>query len=344
MKKFIEAIATGLDATGLFALMENFDKRDQQFRVLTYHRVGYADESPNLEPGLISASPVAFRKQMQLLADRYKPISMAQLLAAHRGESQLPAKAVLVTFDDGYEDFAEVAWPILKEFGVPATLFVPTAFPEGEARGFWWDRIHAALLQTELTTLQSAPLPELSLENSQLRRQAYKVIRNHVKSLPHSEAMAWVEQTLDLLGQPPPLNQVLDWDSLRKLAAEGLCICSHGRDHALMSQLNTEELSQDLKESQAKLEQELGQYADAAVLAYPANATNTRVRRASRQAGYELAFGGQRGVNRLPITDSQEILRLPVVGYNFGLFRALLLPTVIALGNQYFSFRSKVST
>jgi len=344
MKKLVETIAAGLDATGLFALMENFDNRDQQFRVLTYHRIGYADESPNLEPGLISASPTEFKKQMQLLAKRYNPISMAQLLAAHRGESTLPAKVILVTFDDGYEDFAELAWPILKEIGVPATLFVPTAFPDGEARGFWWDRIHAALLQTKLTTLHCAPLPELSLQNSQLRRQAYKVIRNHVKSLPHGEAMAWVEQTLDLLGHPPPLNQVLNWDALRKLAAEGLCICSHGRDHALMSQLNTEELRKDLTESQAKLEQELGQYADVAVLAYPANATNTVVRSASRQAGYELAFGGQRGVNRLPIADSQEILRLPVVGYKFGLFRALLQPAVIALGNQYFSFRSKVST
>ncbi|MEE4284297.1 MAG: polysaccharide deacetylase family protein [Pseudomonadales bacterium] len=344
MKKLVETIATGLDAIGLFALMENFDKREQQFRVLTYHRVGYADESPNLEPGLISASPEEFRKQMQLLAKRYNPISMAQLLAAHRGESTLPARAVLVTFDDGYRDFAEVAWPILKDVGVPATLFVPTAFPDGENRGFWWDRIHAALLQTKLTSLQSAPLPELSLENSHLRRQAYKMMRNHVKSLPHGEAMAWVEQTLDILGHPPPLNQVLDWDALRMLAAEGLCICSHGRDHALMSQLNTEQLREDLTESQTKLQAELGSYADIAVLAYPANATNSAVRSASRQAGYELAFGGQRGVNRLPITDSQEILRLPVVGYKFGLFRALLLPAVIALGNQYFSFRSKVST
>ncbi|XOV83308.1 MAG: polysaccharide deacetylase family protein [bacterium] len=344
MKKLVETIASGLDAIGLFAMMERFDKRGQQFRVLTYHRIGYADQSPNLEPGLISATPEEFRKQMQLLAKCYNPISMDQLLAAHRGAAKLPPKAILVTFDDGYQDFADLAWPILREVGIPVALFVPTAFPDGEASGFWWDRIHAALLQTKLTRLQSMPLPELSLENSQLRRQAYKIMRNHIKSLPHREAMVWVEQTLDILGHPPPLNQVLDWDALRTLAAEGVCICSHGRDHALLSRLNTQQLREDLTESQNKLNKELGNYAKNAVLAYPANATNPMVRSESRQAGYELAFGGRRGVNHLPIADSQEILRLPVVGYNFGLFRALLLPTVIALGNQYFRFRSKVRT
>lgn len=344
MKKLVETIASGLDAIGLFNLLERFDTRDQQFRVLTYHRVGYAADTPNLEPGLISASPEDFKKQMLLLAKRYNPISMAQLLAAHRGEAKLPAKAVLVTFDDGYHDFAEVAWPIMAAAGVPATLFVPTAFPDGEPHGFWWDRIHAALLQTKLTSLQSSPLTELSLENSQLRRQAYKIIRNHVKSLPHIEAMVWVEDTIEMLGYPPPLNQVLDWEALRLLAADGVCICSHGRDHALMTQLDPLQLTADLTESQFRLEQELGSHADIATLAYPANATNASVRSASRQAGYELAFGGRRGVNRLPISDSQEILRLPVVGYKFGLFRALLLPAVIALGNYYFSLRSKIST
>ena len=129
---------------------------------------------------------------------------------------------------------------------------------------------------------------------------------------------------------------VFDWD--------GTLVDSIERIVTSLQFASKQAVDTDLSESQAKLQKELGQYADVAVLAYPANATNAAVRSASRQAGYELAFGGQRGVNRLPITDSQEILRLPVVGYNFGLFRALLLPAVIALGNQYFSFRSRVST
>ena len=58
--------------------------------------------------------------------------------------SQLFAVRVVVAFfDDGYLDFAEHAWPTLQSLGIPAVLFVPTAFPDHPGPGFWWDRLYA---------------------------------------------------------------------------------------------------------------------------------------------------------------------------------------------------------
>src|SRR3712207_2813854 len=113
-------------------------------RVLTYHRVDEPDAQPTLYPGLISATPAAFEQQMRYLSKHYNVVSMAEVLAAFQGAA-LPPRSVLVTFDDAYRDFAEHAWPTLRRYRLPATVFVPTAFPDRPQRIFWWDQLYHAV-------------------------------------------------------------------------------------------------------------------------------------------------------------------------------------------------------
>jgi peptidoglycan/xylan/chitin deacetylase (PgdA/CDA1 family) len=76
-----------------------------------------------------------FRRQMQYLRDEgYTPVSLRQLDAAHRGEAKLPAKPVLLSFDDGLASFVERALPVLREYGYPAVLAVVTAWVDGRSR------------------------------------------------------------------------------------------------------------------------------------------------------------------------------------------------------------------
>ena len=63
------------------------------------------------------------------------------MLAALDGRHQLPRGAVLVTFDDGYRDFRELAWPLLKQYRVPAVMLVPTSFVSEPDQSFWWDSL-----------------------------------------------------------------------------------------------------------------------------------------------------------------------------------------------------------
>jgi peptidoglycan/xylan/chitin deacetylase (PgdA/CDA1 family) len=114
-------------------------------RVLTYHRIAGPDSTLGLDPTLISATPTDFERQVRYLADRFQVVTLPEVLHAFRTGTSLPSNAVLVTFDDAYADFGAIAWPILKHYRLPATLFVPTAYPDHPQRLFWWDRLYRAI-------------------------------------------------------------------------------------------------------------------------------------------------------------------------------------------------------
>ena len=95
--------------------------------ILMYHSVPSPDVAPWIDPRN-AMTPDVFRSQMQFLAARRRVVSMTrlgELLAA--GET--PGRGtVVLTFDDGYRDNLEVVAPVLAELGLPATLYLPTAY------------------------------------------------------------------------------------------------------------------------------------------------------------------------------------------------------------------------
>src|SRR5688500_15573429 len=75
------------------------NQRQNILRVLTYHRIDEYHSRPHLNPALISATPPAFREQMQFLAENYRVLSMAEVVWAAKNGKPLPPRATLVTFD-----------------------------------------------------------------------------------------------------------------------------------------------------------------------------------------------------------------------------------------------------
>src|SRR2546427_3135347 len=139
-------------------------------RVLTYHRVADPKDGLALNPFLISATPATFARQMRYLAEHYHVVAMEEVLRAVEQGVHLPSRSILLTFDDAYCDFGEIAWPILKRYRLPVTLFVPTAYPDQAARSFWWDRLYRAVAYTSLTELRDTELGALSLDTVSHRR------------------------------------------------------------------------------------------------------------------------------------------------------------------------------
>ena len=134
-------------------------ERANLLRVLTYHRVDDPQARPWLDPVLISAAPEVFEVQMKYLSANYQPVSVFDVLEAVERNDQviLPPRAVLVTFDDAYQDFEQHAWPVLKHYQIPVTLFVPTAFPDHPEHFFWWDRLFHALHATMKASARPEP-------------------------------------------------------------------------------------------------------------------------------------------------------------------------------------------
>jgi glycosyltransferase involved in cell wall biosynthesis/peptidoglycan/xylan/chitin deacetylase (PgdA/CDA1 family) len=280
--------------------------------VLTYHRIGDPAAAP---PGIVSATPAAFDRQMRDLARSGRAVSLADALAARAGTAPLRARAVLVTFDDAYADFAAHAWPVLRRHGIPVTLFVPTAFPDTGA-AFWWDRLHAALSAARAPV--DTPLGRVDLGSDDARARAYRALRAHVHALPHDEAMALVDDLATRLGAPDPTAGVLSWDRLRALAAEGVTLAPHGRTHARLDRLTPARVEDEVHGSLADLRVRAGNAAPA--FAYPAGGVSGAARAALRAAGIELAFTTRRGVADL----RGERLELPRINVGRRTSPALL--------------------
>ena len=99
--------------------------------IFCYHRLVDKVRYPGTE-----ITPAAFEAQMKQLKDRgITVISMQDLLAWKRGEKNIPPRCAVISFDDGWKSQYEVAWPIMKKFGYPFTMFIYTEGVRGGSLG-----------------------------------------------------------------------------------------------------------------------------------------------------------------------------------------------------------------
>lgn len=279
---------------GLASLLEHLPARRPSLVVLTYHRVAPADERPDLHPGL-RVDPDVFSAQLDVVTRHAQPVSCDDLLAARAGDRHLPARAVHVTLDDAYGCTERHAWPRLRRAGVPATLFVPTAYPDAE-RTFWWDRLHHALraapgplVHTGGELWPVATPGELAFSFAQLRAR--------VAGLPHDEAMAVVDRIVaDAGAEPAPGPDVVGWIGLAAMAAEGLALAPHSRTHPRLVGLPPDRLDDEVAGSWADLVARCGRAARP-LFAPPGGAVDDAVVAAARRAGLDVVMTTERGVN-----------------------------------------------
>jgi peptidoglycan/xylan/chitin deacetylase (PgdA/CDA1 family) len=302
--------ARGAELSGFIRLLEILEPdRPNLLRVLTYHRIGDPSSQPDGYPGVFSATPEGFESQLAHLAGRYRAVSLAEVLDARRGRRPLPPRALLVTFDDGYRDFAELAWPALRRHGVPATLFVPTAYPDQPQRQFWWDRLYHAVTSTSRRKPLETPGP-LALATPDERLSTFRWLQGLVKKLPHDEAMGLVTEVCSQLGEFTDSPDVLGWNELRALASDGVTLCPHSQTHPLMTQIPVTRMRDEAAGSLRDLEREIGSAHP--VFAYPSGAVDDRVVDVLESEGFELAFTTARGVSDLGVDHPLRLLRINV--------------------------------
>ena len=281
-----------------------------RFAVLTYHRVGARDPSAGY-PGLVSATAEEFARQIEHVATHCRPVSAAEVVAARRGEVVLPARSVLVTFDDAYDDFDRIAWPVLRDLGVPPVLFVPTGFPDS-GHAFWWDRLYHALRETSRPSLSSfAGVTGRPLAvGGPAADRAFRAIRAVLKERPHAQLLADVATIEADLGVTTPPARVLGWEALRRLRDDGVTLAPHSVTHPLLTMVTPGEAAQEIGDSIEELRAQTA--ADVPLFAYPSGAHDPGVVAAVEAAGIEVAFTTERGVNDPARSDWLRLGRLNV--------------------------------
>ena len=157
-----EFVARSLGAVGVFRLLESVaTRRWPALVVFTYHRIGYPGirSNPYYDP-VISATPDAFRDQLRFVRQWFSLVRLEEIVGLDQsGLSSRAKPAAVITFDDGYRDNFEMALPILREFDVPATFFIPTSFLQAPKLP-WWDHVACAIKQTRCSRLALRRCPE----------------------------------------------------------------------------------------------------------------------------------------------------------------------------------------
>lgn len=312
---FMKRLLRTATHSGLFShavtLLEARGAPSDLLRILTYHRVDHPERVPFLSPELNSATPEGFDEQMRYVAEHYQPVSPQDLLDFFDHQRPLPPRAVMVTFDDAYRDFAEHAWPVLKRYNIPVALFVATDYPDQPKRSFWWDRLYSALGQTRVQAVETPFQPSLPLATPAQRTRAFRLLRNYVKTLPHEQALLWVDEFCARLGVVDAgRNHVLSWDELRALAADGVTLGAHTRSHPMLNRVSLQTVRHEVAGSLNDLRRQIGRALP--IFAYPGGGLSDDVVNVLKDEGFALAFTTVRGLNALPTADRLRLKRINV--------------------------------
>jgi peptidoglycan/xylan/chitin deacetylase (PgdA/CDA1 family) len=260
-------------------------------RILMYHRFGVDEWGLRMTPDVFAA-------QMQYIRRRFRPCRLSDLVGMLERGVPLPDDLVAVTVDDAYHDFGEVAYPVLKELGVPSTIFVVSASAD-QTHWLWFDAVRYLIWHAPAGTHEIRIADEtmrVSLHAERARRlESWHAVADACLPLPARprwEAVLSVGERLGLAlpAAPPSEFRALDWDELRALDPGIVDIGSHTRTHPILSQCSPAELDAELQGSKRAIERQLGRAAG--LFCYPNGQPgdyNAETREAVGRAGYRCA-------------------------------------------------------
>lgn len=270
--------------------------------ILTYHSV-----RPELEqdadwmgPGITHAREV-FRRQMELIAARFDPVTLEDLLLFIKDAKDLPGYPVVVTFDDGFLDNVEVAAPVLNQYGIRAAFYLTVGLI-GTSESPWYSRLRHAVRTTKRDSWNSSlhqrgwDLRSAASRDAALLA-AYDVCAPLVKEAQR-EAVNRIERELDVLPELPPGRMMMNWEEAKSLRRAGHIVGSHTVTHPNVAHIkDNDDLRRELGESKKVIEEHLGETAGHFSYPHPALTPqwDERTMAATRDAGYVSAVTTTRG-------------------------------------------------
>lgn len=275
--------------------------------VLVYHCVS----PPGCTDPHITVSPERFEQQMAFLSRSGLAVSMDEFLGYLRGAPVPRGGRVLVTMDDADEGTGTHAAPVLRRYGVPATVFVPTG-AIGKSVGFWWHRF--AFLAEALRVRGGDLHGWLARQRSELAdpdptRNMWKRFR----LLSESDRDDLLDRAAREHETPalPQVSRPMNWDELAELTSDGLItLGAHTVSHPMLAQLTDAELAWEVRQSRKELATRPG-YRD--VFAYPygdAAVVTPQTIAAVRDAEFTAAFVNSPGT----ANGASDPLTIPRVG------------------------------
>src|SRR5215471_11529938 len=217
--------------------------------ILIFHRV--LEQRDELFPNAIHGA--TFRERMQWIGSWFNVLPLDEAVAALR-RGALPARALAITFDDGYADNCTVALPILRQLGLHATVFIATAFLDRSA--MFNDVVIEAVRRTRVQALDLSTigLGIFTLDSLSARRSAVDAILRNLRYLPLSLRNERTDAIASIAGVEPPSGLMMTSDQVRSLAAAGMGVGGHTMRHPILSMIDEESARSEIAGGREALE------------------------------------------------------------------------------------------
>lgn len=292
--------------------------------ILAYHRIVTPEDLSrgHIEPGMYVLRDV-FDMQVRWLLEQFEILSFAQLLARWNDNEWDEQKGYCVlTFDDGWLDNYRHAFPILKKYHVPATIFLPTNYI-GSNEWFWPEKfayLLARLSQDSMTSAQRKRAGGVIAQLSGLASHKFDgqqgvsldtvwEVIGRCKLAPPSEIQSGINKLSEILEVSVPHERVtMNWSEVAEMAENGISFGSHSCSHHILTRLNEETIRQELQESDRLLRTLPVGYLP--VFCYPNGDNNESIQGLVRQAQYVAAVGTRSGVEGRHPENMYELNRI----------------------------------
>lgn len=326
-----ELLALILDRSGAGALLRSAASW-QGLLVLNYHRVG-PWPSTVWDRDLFSATQQGFHDQLSFLKANFDVVGFDDIaeIEGKRG------RHVQITFDDGYRDNHDLAFPVLSDLGLSATFFVCTGFIDHGGVP-WWDELAWIVNHSQIGNQASFRELDLRLADSNQRLSAVRQLNALYDGLTEQERQGLLDELAQALrskrcGQADGASLWMTWDMIRAMHRGGMTIGGHTLNHVELSRFSEPDQLIEITGSCQRIQSEVG--APVRTFSYPygtQHSFNNDTRLALANAGIEYAYSYSGGYQGLTGWDRYDLKRTPVEAHHSpSFFRAMLsLPKLFA--------------
>jgi len=284
-----------------------------------YHRIGDEDSSL-FDPNVFSCTAELFEQHVEFYNQAFTVISIEQLITKIEANEKIEKKYAIITFDDGYIDNYDIAFPILKKHKTPAAFYIATDYVD-EPHIPWWDEIAWLIRHSKVDSIQLKSWNEaVDISSGSIVNKVRAVLR--VIKLDQDRTMADKIAELTNVCQcsiPDELRKTplfINWEQANEMSDNGMHIGSHTLSHTILSHLPETGQKDEIVKSKMRIEAKLNK--EVTSIAYPVggrSAFTETTQKLAKEASYKLAFSFIPGViHSFDKSERFQFKRLPVDG------------------------------
>jgi peptidoglycan/xylan/chitin deacetylase (PgdA/CDA1 family) len=295
------------------------------FTILMYHKV--LDVKHNREnhplPGMVTLEST-FDKQMRYIKKNFNVISLDALISYLKDKKNPPARSMVITFDDGWRDNYLFAFPILKRYDLPATIFLSTDYID-TSKMFWF-HVVSFILQARVLTFQKMtdilnkfeqinPEEKRSIVESFALADVFIEKLKRIKPDIQEKIIREMTKESDIrMNERGKQRWMLDWGEIKEMAENQISFGSHAHSHRILTYLNFTQIKKELTESKRAIEEKMNRPANC--FAYPNGDYTPPIKELVREEGYLCACTVEKPRKR---QDEIDLFALPRIGIHEGM-------------------------